>query len=208
MWIFLLAVFSTTLKIVIADSKCSVDAPARSPKYHLIEKCYRSKLGMVSKANYKSLTSCQRLGIEKKGLAINYSPPEAWSEGNETVGYTCEVLKCAESDGGLSMVDDSRYDYYSIYAKPIPHVNSSCVPALGMFFIITKKQNYTLGLRECKNLSSLPADVTSEQRTDALAQLLLGNSIEMAFVGMRSKNGSAFISITETVTENKNDDEK
>lgn len=65
-----------------------------------------------------------------------------------------------------------------------------------MFFIITKKQNYTLGLRECKNLTSLPADVTSEQRTDALAQLLAGNSIEMAFVGMRSKNGSAFISVT------------
>lgn len=119
MWLILLAVLSTVHTTVIAESKCSVDTQARSPKYHLMEKCYRSKLGMVSKANFTSLTSCQRLGIEKKGLAINFSPPEAWDDSNETLEFTCEVLKCAEVDGGLSMVDDSRYDYYSIYAKPI-----------------------------------------------------------------------------------------
>lgn len=65
-----------------------------------------------------------------------------------------------------------------------------------MFFIVNKKLNYTQGLRECKNISGVPADVTSEQRTDALAQLLAGASIDAAFVGLRSKNGSAFISVT------------
>lgn len=64
-----------------------------------------------------------------------------------------------------------------------------------MFFVITKRQNYTLGYRQCKNVSALPVDVTSEQRTDALAQLLASSSIDMAFVGLRSKNGSAFISV-------------
>lgn len=112
----LLSIIDTTLTAV---SKCSVDTQLRTPKYHLMEKCYRSKLGIVSKANFTSLISCQRLGFEKKGLAINFSPREAWADSNETVDYTCEVLKCAEADGGLSMVNDSRYDYYSIYAKPI-----------------------------------------------------------------------------------------
>ncbi|CAH1645174.1 unnamed protein product [Spodoptera littoralis] len=195
MLFIILVLLSITDTTLTAISKCSVDTQLRTPKYHLMEKCYRSKLGIVSKANFTSLISCQRLGFEKKGLAINFSPREAWADSNETIDYTCEVLKCAEADGGLSMVNDSRYDYYSIYAKPVPHVNTTCVPTLGMFFVITKRQNYTLGYRQCKNVSALPVDVTSEQRTDALAQLLASSSIDMAFVGLRSKNGSAFISV-------------
>lgn len=98
------------------NAKCTNESPPRIPKYHLMEKCHRSKLGIAAKANYTSLTSCQRLGIEKKALALNFSPPEARGEELE---YTCEVLKCAEADGGLSLVNDTRYDYYSIYAKPL-----------------------------------------------------------------------------------------
>lgn len=63
-----------------------------------------------------------------------------------------------------------------------------------MFFIFTKRMNYSNGLRECKNVSGIPADVTTEQRTEALAQLLAGASIETAFVGLKSKNGSVFVS--------------
>lgn len=37
----------------------------------------------------------------------------------EPSGYTCEVLKCAEAEGGLSLKNDTRYDYYSIYGKPL-----------------------------------------------------------------------------------------
>lgn len=75
-----------------------------------------------------------RLGIEKKALALNFVPLEALQDiererkkmrrkdngtgSLEPVAYTCEVLKCAEVDGGLSLVNDSRYDYYSLYAKP------------------------------------------------------------------------------------------
>ncbi|XP_075991766.1 uncharacterized protein LOC142987100 [Anticarsia gemmatalis] len=189
-------IITASFRNVIPSSKCSVEAPSLPPKYHLMDKCYRSKLGVVAKGNFSSVTSCQRLGIEKKGLAINFSPPEAWEEGNETLQYTCEVLKCAEADGGLSLVNDTRFDYYSIYAKPLPHVNSTCVPAIGMFYLITKKQNYTLAARECKNITAAPADILSEQRTDALAQLLAGASVDAAFVGLRSKNGSGFVSST------------
>lgn len=84
-----------------------------------MEKCHRSTLGIIAKANYTSLSSCQRFGIEKKALALNFSPPEAIKdmEKDVVVEYTCEVLKCAEADGGASLVNDTRYDYYSIYAK-------------------------------------------------------------------------------------------
>ncbi|XP_028174752.1 uncharacterized protein LOC114363271 [Ostrinia furnacalis] len=175
-----------------ANMRCSSDSPPRAPKYHLMEKCHRSKLGIAAKANYSTLTSCQRLGIEKKALALNFSPPDAWRAGDEPLDYTCEVLKCAEADGGLSLVNDTRYDYYSIYARPIPNVNATCVPATGMFYLLPARHNFSQAAQECKNISAVLADVTSEQRTDSLAQLLAGASVDAALVGMRRNNESMF----------------
>lgn len=100
---------------VLGDLTCSLDFYV-VPKYRLMEKCYRSKLGIVAKANYTSLSSCQKLGIARKGLALNFSPPGAKKKG---VQYSCEVLKCAEADGGLSLANDSAFDYYSLYGKPL-----------------------------------------------------------------------------------------
>lgn len=109
--IILKASFIITLTQVLANEICSSETKAM--KYHIIEKCHRSKLGTLVKANV-SLVSCQKLGIEKKGLALNFSPPEVGG-----AEYTCEVLKCAEADGGYSLVNDTKFDYYSIYGKPI-----------------------------------------------------------------------------------------
>lgn len=106
------------IPMVISNSVCNVDSPSVS-RYHLIEKCYRSKLGIAAKANFASLISCLKFGIEKKGLALNFSPPEAWKGSKKDLQYTCEVIKCAEADGGLSLVNDTRYDYYSLYGKPL-----------------------------------------------------------------------------------------
>ncbi|KAI5632996.1 hypothetical protein NE865_14294 [Phthorimaea operculella] len=195
---YLLAIQTLLLTTIFvktsANVKCSSESPPSVPKYHLMEKCHRSKLGIAAKANFSSLTSCRRLGIEKKALALNFSPPDAVGLG-KPVEYTCEVLKCAEADGGLSLVNDTRYDFYSIYAKPLPHVNSTCVPATGMFYLISKKLNYTQAQIECKNMSGVLADITSEQRTDQLAMFLAGASIDAALVALRSVNGSAFYSV-------------
>ncbi|XP_013200377.1 uncharacterized protein LOC106142962 [Amyelois transitella] len=178
-----------------ANTKCSSNSPPIVPKYHLMEKCYKSKLGITAKAKYTSLISCLRLAIEKKALSLNFSPPEAVKMMKEPLEYTCEVLKCAEADGGLSLINDTRFDYYSLYAKPLPNLNSTCVPATGMFFLISQKYNYTDGQQQCRNISGVLADVTSEQRTDALAQLLAGASVDAALVGMRRKNESVFYGV-------------
>ncbi|XP_023941012.1 uncharacterized protein LOC112047933 [Bicyclus anynana] len=169
----------------------TIDTPI--PKYNLIEKCHRSTLGIAAKANFTSLISCQRLGIEKKALALNFSPEMALRSG-EPLEYTCEVLKCAEAEGGLSLTNDTRYDYYSIYGKPLPNVNSTCVPAAGMFFLLLKKRNFTQVQASCKEINGVLADVSSEQRTDALGQLLTSAGISAAYVGMWSKNDSVFYS--------------
>ncbi|KAL0848848.1 hypothetical protein ABMA28_013266 [Loxostege sticticalis] len=190
--------FITLLLVIIfaplnmANYKCNKESPPRVPKYHMMEKCHRSKLGIAAKANYSTLTSCQRLGIEKKALALNFSPTNAVKEGDEPLEYTCEVLKCAEADGGLSLVNDTRYDYYSIYARPIPNVNATCVPATGMFYLLTTRHNFSQAVQECANISAVLADITSEQRTDTLAQVLAGASVDAALVGLRRTNESSF----------------
>ncbi|KAG6453993.1 uncharacterized protein LOC115445987 [Manduca sexta] len=159
-------------------------------KYHLIEKCHRSKLGIAAYANFTSITGCQRLGLEKRGLAINFSPPEAREDDMDQ--YTCEVLRCAESEGGSSLVNDTRFDYYSLYARPIPIENATCVPATGMFHLLPNLLNYTEAARECMNLSGNLADIITEQRTEALAQVLANASVNEAFVGMTRHNTSVF----------------
>ncbi|XP_031763733.2 uncharacterized protein LOC113519116 [Galleria mellonella] len=176
----------------LTNMRCTNESPPVIPKYHLMEKCHRSKLGLAAKARYTSLISCQRLGIEKKALSLNFSPPEAMKTTKEPLDYTCEALQCAEADGGSSLTNDTRFDYYSLYAKPLPNENSTCVPATGMFYLLSKKYNYTEGQSSCKNISGVLADVTSDQRTEALGQLLLGTKVDAAMVGLRRINESTF----------------
>ena len=100
---------------ISAYMKCS-KSTYTMPKFHLIKKCHRSKLGIAARANFTSLISCKRLGVEKKALALNFSPHSVRGSNLE---YTCELLKCAEAEGGLSLSNDSRYDHYSLYANPL-----------------------------------------------------------------------------------------
>lgn len=72
-------------------------------------------------------------------------------------------------------------------------INATCVPAIGMFLQLPTRMNYTMAERECRNRSSALADVSSEQRTDAVAQLLAGAGVEVAFAGMRRRNSSVFV---------------
>lgn len=82
----------TTLSSVVSQ-KCSSEYP-QVPAYHLMERCHRSTLGVAAKASFTSLSSCQRFALEKKALALNFSPPDALN-GTETeaVEYTCEALR-------------------------------------------------------------------------------------------------------------------
>jgi hypothetical protein len=73
----------------------------------------------------------------------------------------------------------------------LANVNSTCVPVIGMFQLLPKL-NFSQAAIECANMSGLLADVASEQRTDALALILAGASVDAALVGMRRTNRSAF----------------
>lgn len=64
-----------------------------------------------------------------------------------------------------------------------------------MFYLLPEHHNFTQAVAECKNISGVLADVTSEQRTDALAQMLAGATVEAALVGLKRSNESSFRSL-------------
>lgn len=61
-----------------------------------------------------------------------------------------------------------------------------------MFYLLPKRHNFTQAVEECRNASGVLADVTSEQRTDALSQMLAGVSVDAALVGLRRRNETSF----------------
>lgn len=81
---------------------------------------------------------------------------------------------------------------FFIVAFIVASVNSTCVPATGMFFLLPKRRNYTQAQAKCRDMSGVLADVTSEQRTDALTLLLSNAGVKAAYVGMWSGNHSVF----------------
>lgn len=65
-----------------------------------------------------------------------------------------------------------------------------------MVFLQAQRLNYTNAVLECANMTGVLADVLGESRTDAYTQLLMGAGVEVAFVGVRSDNGSEFVSVS------------
>ncbi|KPI98518.1 Lithostathine [Papilio xuthus] len=185
----LLIITCITFSSVQAIAKCSNDGPQVNQEYYLVKKCHRSKLGITSRANFAKLSSCKRFAREKRGLSFNFSP----QIGGVGLEYTCEVLQCAEISTGLSLTNDSRYDYYSLFGNLSLTVNSTCVPSLGLFYLISNKRTYSEAIDECRNKSSVLADITSEAKTNALAKLLADFGSEEAFINLKRDNSSDFI---------------
>lgn len=62
-----------------------------------------------------------------------------------------------------------------------------------MFHLLPQRLNYTEARAKCRNMTGALPDVTSEQRTDALAQVLAGASTEAVFASWRRRNSSNFV---------------
>lgn len=116
--------------------------PTRQKKFHLLRRCQRSTKKIVEYAYVENPGECKKLARNRKGLAINYAwetqtanlftvnvrmengttfPRKASrkdvSEQPEEF-FNCLVLDCPETVNMTSMVNDSRFDYYSLYTNP------------------------------------------------------------------------------------------
>lgn len=97
-----------------------------SHEFYPLRHCQRSNKSTIAVTNVNSLEECADFARNQRGLAFNYSPVERRKENlyqNKTTVdlvelYSCEALKCPEHSNFSSMVNDTRYDYYSLYTHP------------------------------------------------------------------------------------------
>lgn len=126
------------------DLACTNDNDSQSTlqEFHLLRRCQRSTKQIVDYAYVESLGECKKLARNRKGLAINYAwETQAanlfnvnvkiengtnfpWKYSRKDVAdqpeefFNCLVFGCPETVNMTAMVNDSRYDYYSLYTNP------------------------------------------------------------------------------------------
>lgn len=82
----------------------------------------KSNKTVIAVENFVKLSSCAEFANENQGLAFNFSPWGRRERFNDTESifqtfFNCEVLDCPEFSNFSSLINDTRFDYYSMYAK-------------------------------------------------------------------------------------------
>ncbi|XP_022222663.2 uncharacterized protein LOC111074247 [Drosophila obscura] len=182
---------------------CPTDAPIPL-QFHLVRECQRALADdALALESTSSLEDCANLARELHGLALNYAPGGSTRNRNKFIQpisgnsssarqkdlrsrltvfeqpaefFNCHVLQCPQNSTFGGMVNDSRFDYYSLYGRPTTLQNYSCVPEVGLFLVYTHPSSYLNASLACSNSSEFDgslAHIASESRTRTLSQWLL-----------------------------------
>lgn len=125
------------LLTLIIPSACALEcSKLRDRNKHIyapLRHCQRSNMTVIGWENYNGVQRCMEFAKSVKGMAINFSPPKrrtrnrfenktrSWRDETtdaEEVFFSCQVLSCPEYRNFSTMINDTRYDYYSLYAFP------------------------------------------------------------------------------------------
>lgn len=111
-------------------------------QFQLVRQCQRAATAeALALESTPTLEACMKLARELRGLALNYAPggPERRTNRFEqqprdaydkearkrlTVSeqpaeyFNCHVLQCPQNISFAGMLNDSRFDYYSLYGRP------------------------------------------------------------------------------------------
>lgn len=102
--------------------------------------------------------------------------------------FNCEALACPEFRNFTHIVNDTRYDYYSLYAMPLPPINSTCIPGVGVFQYYNKFANYTTATEMCFKGNGSLAHILTEKRTNALSNFIHQQQnitrMKVAYIGL------------------------
>ncbi|XP_033247260.1 uncharacterized protein LOC108159536 [Drosophila miranda] len=191
------------LQLLASLSMGSLNCPtdeAIPPQFHLVRECQRASADdALSLENTSSFEDCANLARELHGLALNYAPGGPTRHRNRFIQsnhgshgrilrsrltvfeqpaefFNCHVLQCPQNSTFGDMVNDSRFDYYSLHGRPTTLRNYSCVPEVGLFLVYTNPSSYLNASLECSNSSEFSgslAHIASESRTRALSQWLM-----------------------------------
>lgn len=97
-------------------------------------------------------------------------------------------MACPEFYNLSHIINDTRFDYYSLYASPPPPINSTCIPTVGVFQYYNEFANYSTATQSCVKLNGSLAHILSEARTNALSNFLHQQRnitrLKIAYVGL------------------------
>lgn len=113
--------------------ECSTLQARNKHIYAPLRHCQRSNMTVIGWENFNSAQRCMEFARSVRGMAINFSPQHrrrrnryenktrSWrDEARDAVEifFSCQVLACPEYRNFSTMLNDTRYDYYSLYAFP------------------------------------------------------------------------------------------
>ncbi|XP_058824436.1 uncharacterized protein LOC131685055 [Topomyia yanbarensis] len=194
-------------------------------RFHALRHCQRSNRTIVGLKNTETVQECAEFARKRQGMAFNFGPKDrnrtnlfevVQSHGNNTGGkppkgtdsittdpeefYNCQVLECPEYRNLSMIVNDTRFDYYSLYTRPPPSTNATCLPSIGMFTLDDRKLNYSLAYNECHSMGGSLAHIISEGRTNMIARMCAAHE---SITNNRSTNATDsemyYVGLNETV---------
>ncbi|KAL1491090.1 hypothetical protein ABEB36_011740 [Hypothenemus hampei] len=181
-----LEVFLIILLVALINATNICSTATRSVKFFKLKSCHKSIAPPMARKRVTSLSECVAFTKEKNGLAFNFSPLDATNHLKQFIP-NCHVLECPEI-GNLSTLEvDLAFDYYSAFGDLNLTQNAVCIKSLGLFKFTEHYLNYTQSILACQNTSGDLADVTSEYRTTAMANLIkvmLPDWYKAAYVGL------------------------
>lgn len=142
-----LVIFFTQIVFSFAVSdNCTTFDEKPKPEYYPLRHCQRANGTIIGFRNIKSLYECMMFARERGALAFNYAPEgrvkrNRFESLNQTLNgtfminstkhrkqkkihtiseeyYNCQALACPEYGNFSTMLNDTRFDYYSLYTKP------------------------------------------------------------------------------------------
>ncbi|XP_053963547.1 uncharacterized protein LOC128866670 [Anastrepha ludens] len=181
-----------------------------------LEDCVRATIGVRglalnfgtrarSKQNLKGSKVFEILLTEQQLQQITRPNDGRYDENHQSVWqqpqayFNCHMLACPENNTLRSLVNDRRYDYYSLYGELVASHNYSCIPQVGLFQLQVLPTNFLNATKFCRNITGVAgiatlAHVASAARTDAFAELLStyneharqmrGRQYTLAYVGL------------------------
>lgn len=94
-------------------------------EFHLLRRYQRSNKTVVAVDSSASEADCAELARTHQGLAFNFGPLGRYDANNRNSSgisqnfHNCEVLNCPEYSNFSSITNDTRFNYYSMYAKTL-----------------------------------------------------------------------------------------
>ena len=134
--------------IQIADAKSCMELENEiKHEFYALRHCQRSNKTLIGLANFDTLEECADFTRNNKGLAFNFSPKNRnkhnlyqWLMDKEfklngsysglpkiefsaiseefDEFFSCQSLDCPEHGNFSTVINDTRFDYYSLYSNP------------------------------------------------------------------------------------------